>query len=285
MATQAAAATTVLRAMCSEDVDAATELSREQLWPHREEDWALFVSLGEGIVAEHDGKIVGTIMAWRFGKTFATIGMVIVSPAMQGQGLGRRLMEAMIAQLGDRSILLNATDEGLPLYRKLGFHEIGTIYQHQAVPGTVPLAELRAGERVRPTGGADDMLGDLYSRATGMDRNALFERLAEEGSTVVLTREHVPTGFAQFRRFGRGWLVGPVVAPDSRGAKTLILHWLSTGAGSFCRLDVTAASGLSSWLEDVGLPCVGRVKTMVRGTPPATATDIAVQALAAQALG
>lgn len=284
MATQAAAAIR-LRPMTSKDIDAATELSREQSWPHREEDWAFFLALGEGIVATSGGHVVGTIMAWRFGADYASIGMVIVSPAMQGRGLGRQLMEAMIAQLDGRSIVLNATDEGLPLYRKLGFVETGTIYQHQAVASAMPLAELRPGERVRPTGGADDMLGELYSRASGMDRAALFDRLAEEGSTVVLARDHVPTGFAQLRRFGRGWLVGPVVAPDAAGAKALILHWLGTNAGSFCRLDVTEQSGLSSWLDEMGLPCVGRVKTMVRGTAPAGEAGVAVQALAAQALG
>ncbi len=284
MATHAAAAT-VLRAMTSADIECATELSRAQSWPHRDEDWAMFLELGEGIVAECAGQLVGSIMAWRLGEDHASIGMVIVSPAMQGRGLGRHLMEQMIAQLGDRSILLNATDEGLPLYRKLGFVETGTIYQHQAVAPAMPLAELRRGERVRPTGGADDMLGDLYRRASGTDRRALLAALSEHASTVVLTRDHVPQGFAQFRRFGRGWLVGPVVAPDAIGAKALILHWLSTGTGSFCRLDVTAASGLSGWLESIGMPCVGRVKTMVRGALPVPAADLAVQALAAQALG
>jgi len=282
---EAARAAPVLRAMIAADIDQATELSREQAWPHREEDWALFLRLGEGIVAECDGRIVGTIMAWRYGADHASIGMVIVSPTMQGQGLGRGLMEAMLARLEGRSIVLNATDEGLPLYRKLGFVEAGMVYQHQAVAGVMPLAELRPGERVRPTGGADDMLADIYRRASGMDRAALFERLADEASTVVLTADHHPTGFAQFRRFGRGWLVGPVVAPDSAGAKALILHWLATGAGSFCRLDVTGQSGLSDWLEEIGLPRVGQVVAMVRGTAPVAAPGIAVQALAAQALG
>ncbi|HEY6868725.1 MAG TPA: GNAT family N-acetyltransferase, partial [Novosphingobium sp.] len=143
MATQAAAATITLRAMTSDDIDAVTELSREQQWPHREEDWALFLRLGEGLVAEREGAIVGSIMSWRFGADYATLGMVIVSPALQGQGLGRRLMEAMMQRLEGRSILLNATDEGLPLYRKLGFVEIGTVYQHQAVAGAMPLPELR----------------------------------------------------------------------------------------------------------------------------------------------
>jgi predicted N-acetyltransferase YhbS len=275
----------VLRTMTPADIEATTELSREQSWPHRPEDWAFFLEQGEGIVAECAGEIVGSIMCWRYGVDFASIGLVIVSNKMQRRGLGGRMMEAMIDRLEGRSIVLNATEAGLPLYRKLGFEPIGSIHQHQAVAGAMPLADLRPGERVRPSGGADDMLGDLYSRAAGMDRAALFEALAGEGSTVVLTRDHVPVGFAQLRRFGHGWSIGPVVAPDADGAKALILHWLATNSGSFCRIDVTGASGLSPWLGELGLPNVDTVVTMVRGPAPVPGTDATVLALPAQCLG
>jgi predicted N-acetyltransferase YhbS len=78
--------------MTSPDIGTATALSREQAWPHREEDWALFLEAGEGIVAEQAGRVLGTVMAWRYGEDFATVGMVIVASAVQGQGLGRKLM-------------------------------------------------------------------------------------------------------------------------------------------------------------------------------------------------
>lgn len=276
----------VLRDMTAEDVHAAAELSLEQQWPHREEDWALFLSLGEGIVAEEDGKIVGTIMAWRFGAGFATIGMVIVTNAMQGRGLGRRLMEAIIARMPGRTILLNATAEGLPLYRKIGFVEVGAVCQHQALAPVVPLAELRAGERVRPIGAADgEALNALYAGAAGMDRAALMEALLADGSAVVLSQEHEQAGFAIMRRFGRGWAIAPVIAPDVQGAKALISHWLGTQTGSFCRIDIPEDSGLGPWLEELGLPQVGRVTRMALGPAPEASGTARVFGLAAQALG
>lgn len=279
------AAPLALRPMAAADIESATELSREQLWPHREEDWHLFLTLGEGLVAESGGKLVGTVMAWRFGETAAAIGMVIVSSAAQGQGIGRKLMEAMIARLGDRTIMLNATEEGFPLYRKLGFVETGRIYQHQGPSPDVPLTELRPGERVHPKGKADGALGELYGKASGMDRQALFDALAAESRTVVLSRDQHPVGFAMLRRFGRGWSIAPVVAPDVAGAKALILHWLAVKQGRFCRIDITAESGLGDWLEELGLPRVGSVRTMARGPAPVTAPFPAVFGLAAQALG
>ncbi len=284
MATEVASRLT-LRAMTAHDVTVATDLSREQGWPHREEDWALFLELGEGLVAELAGKFAGTIMGWRYGTNMATIGMVIVTHAAQGNGIGRALMEAMIARLEGRTVVLNATEAGLPLYEKLGFVRTGTIHQHQGPAPAVPLAHLLPGERVRPMGAADEELPMLYSRADGMDRRALFERLAEESAAVVLSRDHEPVGFALSRRFGRGQSIAPVIAPDLGGARALVSHWLGARTGRFCRLDVDAHSGMSEWLEELGLPQVGTVVTMARGTPPEPDPELTTFAIAAQALG
>lgn len=274
-----------VRTMTERDIPGAAELSQEQGWPHREEDWALFLQLGEGLVAESDGKIAGTIMGWRYGRDMAAIGMVIVTNAAQGQGLGRRLMEDMLQRLDGRTIVLNATEQGLPLYRKLGFVETGRILQHQGPAPAVPLVKLRRGERVRPMGAVDQVLAALYSRASGMDRTRLLETLALEGSAIVFARDHDPVGFALLRRFGRGWSIAPVVAPDLEAAKALVSHFLGIKQGAFCRIDVTEDSGLSPWLEDLGLPQVGSVVTMALGPRPAADPSIKVFGLAAQALG
>lgn len=285
MATQDAAQI-VLRAMTADDIHAAAELSFEQQWPHREEDWARFLSLGEGIVAEADEKIVGTIMGWRFGADVATLGMVIVTNAAQGRGIGRMLMDAMLDRLKGRTVILNATAEGLPLYAKMGFAPIGTVCQHQGPAPVVPLAELRPGERVRPAGAADgEVLAKLYSEAMGMDRSEVLEALLADGSAVVLSQEHEQAGFALLRRFGRGWAIAPVVAPDLIGAKALVSHWLGTQTGSFCRIDIAEDSGLGPWLEELGLPEVGRVTQMALGPVPRPGGAARVFALAGQALG
>lgn len=275
----------VLRPMARADLAAATDLSEEQGWPHRQEDWELFLDLGEGLVAEQDGQVVGTILGWRFGWDRAAIGMVIVGSALRGRGIGRKLMEAMIGRLGDRAISLGTPDAGVPLCRSLGFVETGRIRQHQGLIHEVPLPELQPGERVRPKGRADSQLAALYSEASGCDRHELFHALAARSRTVVISRENEAAGFAMLRRFGSGWSIAPVVAGDSHTAKTLILHWLAARKGRFCRVDVTSESGLSDWLEGLGLPCVGSVRTMVRGSAPPIGDGAKAFAVAAQGLG
>ena len=91
----------------------------------------------------------------------------------------------------------------------------------------------------------------------------------------------VARGFAELRRFGRGWVIGPVVAPDADGAKALILHWLAVKQGSFCRIDIPGESGLGPWLEELGLPCVGTVLTMARGPADGSAVMVCVMGMLA----
>jgi ribosomal protein S18 acetylase RimI-like enzyme len=275
-----------LRDMGAEDLPGGYALSNEQKWPHRLEDWEFLLENGMGLVAEIDRQIVGTIMSWNFGENAATVGMVIVSNACQGRGIGRKLMNAMLERLEGRSVMLNATAEGLRLYESLGFVTTGSVFQHQSSDFTVPVAELLPDERVRPMGARDwENLGAMFSGACGMERDALLKELRGISRGVVLTRDNHPVGFALLRRFGRGWSVGPVIAPDAQGARALVSHWLGKQMGKFCRLDVTGASGLSPWLAALGLPCVGEVTMMVRGDPLPAAQDAQVFALVSQALG
>jgi GNAT superfamily N-acetyltransferase len=275
-----------MRPLSEADVTAGQALSDEQRWPHRIEDWKMMLGLGFGYVAEREGQPVGTVMAWPLGDDAATIGMVIVTQNHQGAGIGRDLMNRVLADLGDRYISLNATEAGLPLYRKLGFVECGAVLQYQGAAFAVPLIDLPPDERLRPMGSKDlPALQALARRATGTNRDALLGALVVGAQGVVLTRNHEPVGFSLFRRFGRGFVIGPTIAPNLKAAKALISHWLGSKNGIFCRLDVPEDSGLAEWLDGMGMPNVSRVVTMRRGTPAPIDPDTTVYSLATQALG
>jgi GNAT superfamily N-acetyltransferase len=275
-----------LRRMTADDLVAAQMLSSEQRWPHRIEDWEMLLSFGFGYVIERDKRVLGTAMAWLYGDDAATLGMFIVSPEVQSQGLGRRLMDAVLRDLGDRTVMLNATDIGIPLYHTLGFETVGPVFQHQGAAFSVPMAALIPDERVRPLGAKDmDTLHSLARRATGMNRDALIDLLVPGAQGIVLTRSNEPVGFSLFRRFGHGYVVGPTIAPDTGGAKALISHWLGSNSGMFCRLDVPEESGLSDWLEELGLPRVNHVTRMIRGKRPSADPSVTTFTLTTQALG
>lgn len=261
-------ATLVLRALGAADLAAAQALTAGASWPHRVEDWRFMLDLGEGIAAAQDGTLVGTLMTWRYGAAHAALGAVCVAPEMQRRGIGRRLMEAALDRLAGRTVLLHATEAGLPLYRSLGFVEAGMVRQYQGAafnPGLVALGE---GERLRPIGRSDPAALQALDRAAcGMDRTALIRALIEAGAGVVLDRDGAAAGFALLRRFGRGQVIGPVAAPDLTGARAMISHLLGTQEGRFVRIDVPEESGLVPWLEELGLGDAGPAIRMLRAAP------------------
>ena len=262
-----------LRPMTAADLPAAHALSDLMRWPHRPADWEQVFRHAEGIVAERDGAVIGTGLRFRWGARDATIGLVIVAPAQQGRRIGHRLMSALLDGLEQCRVLLNATLEGRGLYERLGFVRIGELRQHQGVTLSAPLVALDPGWRLRPAGGSDvPTLKALDAQARGMPRDALIGDLLEDAeATVVLDHDGEVRGFGLARRFGRGHLIGPVIAPDVQGAKALIAHLAGMNVGRFTRIDIDEASGLAEWLESLGLLRVDAPVTMERAPVGAAA--------------
>lgn len=275
-----------LRRLTADDLEAAQALSREFQWPHRLEDWHFGLAHGQGVAALRDGELVGTALHWLWGKQHATVGLVMVSPRMQGQRLGQHLMHAVMTGLEDRTVVLHATREGRGVYERMGFAITGEVRQHQGLAAPAQLVALADDMRLRPLGRNDaQALVALDTRAAGMPRETMLRQLLAEGDAVVLAREGEAVGFSILRRFGRGHAIGPVVAPDLASAQALIGHWCSRYAGKFLRIDVDAASGLPEWLEAQGLPRTDTVTTMVRGGPLERGTDFGGWSLVSQAMG
>lgn len=275
-----------LRPMTAADLDAAHALTADLRWPHRRVDWEQAFRHAEGLVAERDGQVVGTALRWRWGPRHATIGLVVVAPACQGRRIGHRLMSALLDGLQHCTVLLHATAEGRGLYERLGFVRTGEVRQHQGVALPAPLVALDPGWRLRPATEADlPALRTLDAAARGMPRDALIDELFRDAdTTVVLDEESGARGFAMLRRFGRGHVIGPVVAPGTDGAKALISHLVGLNAGRFTRIDIDFDSGLAEWLESFGLLRVDAPTVMVRGAPLPRDKDTTLYALVTQAL-
>ncbi len=253
-----------IQAFQPDHLDAAVELSRQAGWPHRKDDWALALSISKGFVALDNGRVVGTAMASLLGDSCATVNMVIVDEAMRGRGVGRQLMQAAMAAAENRECRLTATSDGLPLYEKMGFVACGQVLQYQAVPlATEKPAGVAWTDKVEPA-----ELAALDAQAFGADRGNLFAVLAERARFALVEKQGVIKGFAALRAFGRGEVIGPVVAEDVEIAKDLIAFVMSERAGEFLRVDTTVDAGLAPGLQNAALPmsaaaspCAGRKPT------------------------
>lgn len=268
-----------LTALTLDDLDAALGLSRQADWPHRREDWAMMLAVGEGIAARLDEEVVGTALLTTYGGA-ATIGMVIVAEASRGRGVGRALMQAALERAQERDIRLTATAAGLPLYRGLGFVETDMIRQHGG-----PAPRLTASGPVAATAADRAALAVLDRDAFGADRGALWAALAATAAISVIRRDGAVRAGAALRRFGRGLVLGPIVSETVADAETLVAHAAARADGAYLRVDTPASSGLSDRLAALGLPVVGGGIVMRRGVAAPNVSGLKTFGLASQALG
>lgn len=272
-------------ALRADHLPQAVGLSSALGWPYRAEDWRFAFELGHGVAVETEAGLAATALWWPYEPAFASFGMIIVTPALQGRGIGRLLMDELLRQAEGRTIILNSTREGYRLYERLGFVPCGQVNQHQAVLQAAP-PELRSNGAIRLLRREDiGAIRDVDWRASGMGRTQLLDALLAIGKFAVIEREGRVSGYACVRRFGRGVVIGPVIARDATDAKALIATLAADHRGDFVRIDVPAASGLSPWLEQIGLRHVDQVVAMVRGKPPARTGDAILFALSNQSLG
>jgi predicted N-acetyltransferase YhbS len=274
----------VLAGLKPEHLDGAVALSRQAGWPHRREDWAMALSLSIGVVAIEEGRVVGTAMTTPYGQAAATINMVIVDEALRGRGVGKKLMTLALKASEGRETRLVATEDGLPLYEKLGFRATGTILQHQGMPvPTLPNPDSCVGW-AEPANTRD--LSAMDRQACGMDRSTLIGWLARHARIAVFRQEGEVQGFAALRTFGKGEVVGPIVARDGAQAKALLAFVFSERQGAFLRVDTPERAGISPWLSQHGLVQAGDGVAMTRdGTIASTAQEFHTFALASQAFG
>jgi predicted N-acetyltransferase YhbS len=263
------------------DLDVVAALVAAVGWPHRRADIAALIELGRGRLASAgDDRTFGVGLWWPFGDTAARLGLVVVSPDSQGLGIGRRLVERLLADAAPRSVMLLATPADRPVYERLGFAEIGAVSQHQG--------EYSGGRhsdpRIRMATSKDrSAVRRLDAAAFGVPRSAVLDHLLSVGRAFVLVDNGRVVGYAMERAFGRGSVVGPVVAATEPDAIAL---FNSAARPGFVRVDRPSdAVDFGRHLTACGLTPDSGSPAMLRGDWPASSAPQRIYALASHALG
>lgn len=170
-----------LRHMTPDDIPGAVKLSRAVGWPHDERDFARLLHWSpEGCfcVEEVDRGLIGTVTTTPYDTALAWIGMLIVPPDRQRQGIGRQLMRAALDHLIARDterIMLDASEDGRPLYEEMGFRKICKVERWEGRASTY------LGPRARRMRESDlDAVQALDAQLFGTDRGHILRRVWEE---------------------------------------------------------------------------------------------------------
>ncbi|MFX8778201.1 hypothetical protein ABTM50_20240, partial [Acinetobacter baumannii] len=84
------------------------------------------------------------------------------------------------------------------------------------------------------------------------------------GEFIVIERAGRGVAFAGIRAFGRGEVIGPLVAEDAADARDLLAYAFASRTGKFVRVDHPSDTGLADWLTSLGLVNVGGGVAMQR---------------------
>ncbi|CAN5630536.1 GNAT family N-acetyltransferase [soil metagenome] len=149
------------------------------------------------VVAEMEGRIVGSNCLDE-RSTISGVGPITVDPKVQNRGLGRTLMQAVLARAqaqgaaGVRLVQAAFHTRSLSLYASLGFD----IQEPLACMQGRTLQRSVAGCEVRPAAMEDlDSCRALSLQVHGFDRTAEMPSAIEQGSAKVVERDGRITGY------------------------------------------------------------------------------------------
>jgi GNAT superfamily N-acetyltransferase len=253
--------------MCTTDIPVGMHLKEQAGWNQTEADWRRYLELEPDgcFVAECDGSPVGTLTTCIFGPV-AWIAMVLVDGRYRRQGVGTALMRHALEFLdiqGVRTVRLDATPLGQPLYEKFGFEIEYTLHRYEGVFASRPQsADL---EPMRPEN-MEDLL-TLDRSVTGTDRRKLLLRLTSEfpENLKVIRESGCVAGFCISRPGTHAVQVGPCLATGLLGGVLLDAARVQY-VGQRAFIDVpTGNQAATQWAEDAGLTIQRRVVRMHLG--------------------
>jgi GNAT superfamily N-acetyltransferase len=222
--------TVTFRDLTRADIPAGLRLCRASRWNQVERDWKHLLQLSPAGCrgAEVDGGIAGTVTTVRYAPGLAWIGMVLVDPSQRGQGIGTALLDESLRLLQDvRTVWLDATPAGYEIYRKRNFEEDSSVARMECRIPADP-AEAQGVSPLSDTG----TIAEFDRNVFGGDRRVHLDWLP---NGCVLPGH---TGYA-FVRPGENFAhIGPLVAPDMRGAQQLLNACLHACPGMPVIIDV-----------------------------------------------
>jgi ribosomal protein S18 acetylase RimI-like enzyme len=256
------------RPMKPGDIPAGLSLCRAYGWNQLARDWELFLQLNPGgccVGVDQEGKVVGTVTTLRYENHFSWIGMVLVDPARQRQGIGGHLLEESLRILMDEKVVkLDATPAGRGVYLKLNFvDEYRLSRMHSESPARLPPSG------ARPLHRTDfPQLLALDREIFGADRKAVLEWVwagAPQYAFVIEERSQIK-GYCFGRPGHRFTHIGPVIAPDHGRAIQLMSAALRNCTGPTIVDALQDKEDWVRWLSSLGFVEQRQLIRMYRGS-------------------
>ncbi|WP_144650079.1 GNAT family N-acetyltransferase [Bacillus cereus] len=175
----------------------------------------MYLSIGTLIGYMHENRLIAAGGVFPFKNSFSTIGMLIVHPNFQGQGIGRMLLNRCLAHTHPKQpIALIATKAGEPLYTSCGFQTVTTIHRFEKKTTKTHITPMQ-----QVTEQDLETLISLDQITTGTNRSFLYSLLLPRASrSFKIERNNCIEAFSLCIQKGNILCVNPLIAKQEKDA-------------------------------------------------------------------
>lgn len=273
------------------DVLGLVELSRSVGWDY--DEYEIRTVMSSGKIYGHKntvGRIISSAAIIPYDTDLASIGMVIVNDEYRGIGLGKKATQKCIDSVSQNtSIMLISTEDGKPLYEKLGFITVDSVHKYLSDNYIPPKLFNNQQEITIEKYHENDIneIIELDSAAFGDRRSKLlFNRINQSKQCLVVRNlKGKIIGFGLSILGPQNLLIGPIVAPDVQTASLIIDELLINHQGKL-RIDVPSSNDeLMLFLQERGFVKVSNPPIMIKNSKNMPYRNKELFAITAQIFG
>lgn len=272
------------------DIPGLTDLSDSVGWDYDESEIQTVMMSGKIFGHKNaKGEIVSSAAIITYDTNLASIGMVIVHENYRGLGLGKLATQKCIESVSEHTaIMLVATKDGEPLYKKMGFTTVDYVHKY-LTENYIGAHNLASNEYIIEDFNENDFaeIVSLDVAAFGDNRSNFLRNRIKQSKRCVVVRDH----YANIIGFGLSVLgpinliLGPIIAPDSKTA-SLIINTLAKNHHGKLRIDVPSGHAeFIKWIERSGFIEANRPPIMILHAEKMPTRNNTLFAIAAQIFG
>lgn len=225
------------------DIPSLIRLSASIGWDYDEAE--ICTMLQSGTIFGHkteDGTVVSSAAIIPYENGLASIGMVIVHEQYRGRSLGKIVTQACIDTVSsDTTIMLIATEQGIPLYEQIGFKAVDSVLKY-ICDNDLSITMKSSNETIHFYHHEDfPQIVQLDEAAVGANRTEFLKHRLNQSKECLVVKDLLGKiiGFGLSIQGSVNCILGPIVAPSEEIALLLIDQLAKSNKGPF-RMDVPA---------------------------------------------
>ncbi|WP_088035051.1 GNAT family N-acetyltransferase [Evansella clarkii] len=274
----------------NKDISGLVELSASVGWDYDEQEIGTVMASGKIFGHKNaEGKIVSSAAIIKYDGNLASIGMVIVNNDFRGLGLGKEVTQKCIDYFSNElSVMLIATAEGKPLYKKMGFKAVDSVHKFLCDTYDVTKSIVNNNFTVESCTESDfNEIIKLDEAAFGNKRSHFLHQRIKQSKQCLAVKDSEGNiiGYGLSVSGPVNLILGPVVAPNTHIA-ALILDNLAYGHQGKLRIDVPSGNDeFMLFLENKGFVKVSTPPVMLINAAELPFRNNTLFAIAAQVFG